>query len=295
MPARPPGQVGAHQVRRHPAGRQDARRRRPGPHRPGGRPPRRRTRHEGPRLRPVPRPGRRRQTRHRDRRRSRLAVAARRFPHRPHAADRRDARPDRRPQLALMPKGARVINCARGGIINEEALADALRSGHLAGAALDVFVQEPPPPIIRCLKLPNVVADAAPRRLDRGGATVRRQGSGPAPHRLSVARRRRLRRQHGGRGPGRAGGAAAVRGPGPPPRTAARPDVPGRHPAGRAALSRRGRPPLDAAHHRRLRGRPARIPPRPERQHRQRPPAGRRARHRDRRANQLADRAISAR
>src|SRR5207245_2057586 len=47
-------------------------------------------------------------------------------------------------QIAKMRKGARVINCARGGIINEEALAEALRSGHLAGAALDVFVQEPP-------------------------------------------------------------------------------------------------------------------------------------------------------
>jgi D-3-phosphoglycerate dehydrogenase len=60
-------------------------------------------------------------------------------------------------ELALLPKGARVLNCARGGIINEEALADALRSGHLAGAALDVFVQEPPPPDHPLLKAPNVV------------------------------------------------------------------------------------------------------------------------------------------
>src|SRR5262249_36822057 len=60
-------------------------------------------------------------------------------------------------RLALLPKGARVINCARGGIINEEALAEALRSGHLAGAALDVFVQEPPPPDHPLLQLPNVV------------------------------------------------------------------------------------------------------------------------------------------
>jgi D-3-phosphoglycerate dehydrogenase len=60
-------------------------------------------------------------------------------------------------QLARMRPGARVINCARGGIINEEALAQALASCHIAGAALDVFVQEPPGgnPL---LKLPNVVA-----------------------------------------------------------------------------------------------------------------------------------------
>src|SRR6266478_4870042 len=60
-------------------------------------------------------------------------------------------------RLALLPRGARVLNCARGGIINEPALADALRSGHLAGAAIDVFVQEPPPADHPLLKLPNVV------------------------------------------------------------------------------------------------------------------------------------------
>lgn len=40
-------------------------------------------------------------------------------------------------------KGARLINCARGGIINETALIEALQNGHIAGAALDVFVDEP--------------------------------------------------------------------------------------------------------------------------------------------------------
>jgi D-3-phosphoglycerate dehydrogenase len=60
-------------------------------------------------------------------------------------------------ELALLPKGARVINCARGGIINEAALADAIQGGHIAGAALDVFVEEPPPPDHPLLKLPQVV------------------------------------------------------------------------------------------------------------------------------------------
>lgn len=57
-----------------------------------------------------------------------------------------------------MKKGVRVINCARGGIVDEEALAEAIRSGKVAGAALDVFVDEPPPPDHPLLKLPQVIA-----------------------------------------------------------------------------------------------------------------------------------------
>jgi len=59
--------------------------------------------------------------------------------------------------IGMMKKGVRIVNTARGELINEADLASALKSGHVAGAALDVFAQEPPQncPLIG---LPNVIA-----------------------------------------------------------------------------------------------------------------------------------------
>ncbi|HWP34020.1 MAG TPA: phosphoglycerate dehydrogenase [Thermodesulfobacteriota bacterium] len=59
--------------------------------------------------------------------------------------------------LARTKRGVMIINCARGGIVDEAALAEAIRSGHVRGAALDVFEQEPPPPDHPLLKLPQVI------------------------------------------------------------------------------------------------------------------------------------------
>jgi D-3-phosphoglycerate dehydrogenase / 2-oxoglutarate reductase len=60
-------------------------------------------------------------------------------------------------QLALMPVGSVVVNCARGSLIDYEAICDALDSGHLFAAAFDVFPQEPIPPTSRLLRTPNIV------------------------------------------------------------------------------------------------------------------------------------------
>jgi D-3-phosphoglycerate dehydrogenase / 2-oxoglutarate reductase len=53
------------------------------------------------------------------------------------------ARPVRTPHARKAESGARLINCARGGLIDEEALLHALKENRLAGVALDVFSQEP--------------------------------------------------------------------------------------------------------------------------------------------------------
>jgi D-3-phosphoglycerate dehydrogenase len=60
-------------------------------------------------------------------------------------------------QFAVMKKSAIVISTARGGLIDEAALAEALRSGQIRAAGLDVFVEEPPAPNDPLLKLDNLL------------------------------------------------------------------------------------------------------------------------------------------
>lgn len=60
-------------------------------------------------------------------------------------------------ELAQMKKGSYVLNAARGGIVDEQALLHALNSGHIAGAAFDVFEEEPPPKTHLFLKHPRII------------------------------------------------------------------------------------------------------------------------------------------
>ncbi|EPY92727.1 NAD(P)-dependent oxidoreductase, partial [Streptomyces noursei] len=60
-------------------------------------------------------------------------------------------------QLAAMPHGSVLINCARGALLDYDAVCDALESGQLAGAGFDVFPEEPVPAHSRLLTAPGVV------------------------------------------------------------------------------------------------------------------------------------------
>ncbi|HVL47139.1 MAG TPA: hydroxyacid dehydrogenase [Candidatus Thermoplasmatota archaeon] len=82
--------------------------------------------------------------------------------------------------LAQFRKGARLLNMSRGGIVDENALAEAVKSGHLAGAALDVFETEPLPkdsPLlgIREIRLAPHVGASTREAQDRAGRDVAEQ------------------------------------------------------------------------------------------------------------------------
>ena len=110
-------------------------------------------------------------------------------------------------QLAAMPPGAVLINCARGALVDHAALAEALRGGHLFAAGLDVFDEEPLPADHPLRGAPNVVMTP-----HLAGAS--RQVAGNAC-RMVAAEADRFRR-------------------GEPPAHCANPDVLGRQPTGRS-------------------------------------------------------------
>ena len=62
-----------------------------------------------------------------------------------------------RRELEMMPPGAILINAARGELVDQEALISVLESGHLAGAAIDVYATEPPDPNSRLFCAPNLI------------------------------------------------------------------------------------------------------------------------------------------
>jgi D-3-phosphoglycerate dehydrogenase len=61
-------------------------------------------------------------------------------------------------EFSMMKDGVMIVDCSRGGVIDQEALYQALVSGKVRAAALDVFEQEPPPKDYKLLSLPNVIA-----------------------------------------------------------------------------------------------------------------------------------------
>lgn len=77
-------------------------------------------------------------------------------------------------ELAALPRGALVINCARGGLIDDRALAAALGSGHLGGAGLDVTDPEPLPPDHPLRAAPRVIL--TPHAAAMSAGAFRRMG-----------------------------------------------------------------------------------------------------------------------
>jgi D-3-phosphoglycerate dehydrogenase len=88
--------------------------------------------------------------------------------------------------IARMRPGSFLVNAARGELVDEPALVDALRSGHLAGAALDALAEEPPDPSFPLGKLDNVVL--TPHTGAHTDSAVRAMGWGALENCLAVLR-----------------------------------------------------------------------------------------------------------
>ncbi len=99
--------------------------------------------------------------------------------------------------LARLPRGAHLLNVARGPSVDEQALIEALRSGHIAGAYLDVFSTEPLPPDSPLWDMPNVIVsphDSSPSQGNQARAEamfleeLERWAQGKPPSRLVTER-----------------------------------------------------------------------------------------------------------
>ncbi|GIJ57441.1 2-hydroxyacid dehydrogenase [Virgisporangium aurantiacum] len=93
-------------------------------------------------------------------------------------------------RLARMPRGGVLVNTARGGLVDYDAVVDALESGQLGAAAFDVFATEPPAPTDRLLTASNVVltphlagatVQTARRAAEQAAAAVRAYARGDRP------------------------------------------------------------------------------------------------------------------
>ena len=77
-------------------------------------------------------------------------------------------------RIGLMKLNAYLINVARGGLVNQDALFEALTNGNIAGAALDVFAEEPPDPKHPAFQLPNLLI--TPHIAGGTNGTLRKRG-----------------------------------------------------------------------------------------------------------------------
>ena len=183
-------------------------------------------------------------------RRPTTSTPQRRLHHDPPAQDARDrAAGSNAEAFAQMKDGVRVINCARGELVDDAALKDALDSGKVAGAALDVFPSEPITDYPLFDGYPNVVVTPHLGASTDRGAGPRRRPDRRAGRGRADRRRRLDRREHPGRQRRGHGGARPVPAALPParaPRDRARGGLVGR--------ARRGRVPRP---HRRARHAPA--------------------------------------
>lgn len=112
--------------------------------------------------------------------------------------------------LAAMPAGALVVNVSRGGLIDEDALADALRSKHIGGAALDVFDSEPLPQNSPLFSTPNTLLTPHMAWYSESSAARLREQTLDGVLQYLAGEDIRIGRVAVGGGPRTAGGAAAA-------------------------------------------------------------------------------------